>query len=58
MNEWWYLDVVQWVEMEENEVRNERVWCGVELRLKEVLGEPVGICPQALYAMTPTQIKK
>lgn len=42
MNEWWYSDVdQQWVEMEENEVQNERVWCGVELKLEETLMESV-----------------
>ena len=44
MNEWWYLDVVQW--WVENEERNERVWCGVELRLKEALEELMETCPQ------------
>jgi len=32
--------------VEKKEVWNERVWCGVELRLKEALGELMEACPQ------------
>ena len=27
-------------------MQDERVWCDVELRLKEPLEEPMGTCPQ------------